>query len=763
MNNLHFEPVIDPTLWITLAVLLGAALAWYAWSRPSAVTRRRWIAIVGLTSAAAAGVLGILLNPIWHEPVPPPAGKPVLTVLVDKSASMAVRDAAESKSRFAAASAVAANIARTLGDRFDVQLRTFGESTTATSAAELTDQTADAPSSDITRAIVETLSTDIPQGHAALLLSDGIDNGPAGLSGLRDAVRAAKAMNVPIHASPFGGDTVLNDLEVVASRPQELSFAGQSVSLAVGVKQRGRLTDRAELVLLRNDQELSRQNATLSPDGTATVRFEAREDASGLYRYEVRIAPHDGEATTVNNSATVLLRVTERPVRALLLEGKPYWDGKFLVRTLAADPALDVDALVRVSDSRFVKRSLRLSGRAAKAVLDEAPAASEPSAGSRPWQRSELMDVIDDPFAFLEGPDGLASCQVVILGRDADVFLNDRFVERLRTWISRDGGSLVCFRGMPVSSTSEHFSRFLPVRWSPVRETRFRPRLTERGMESDWLTSGGDVSLERLPSLAAASTQERLKPLSVVLATSDKDQAASVFTYQPYGTGRVVALEGAGMWRWAFLAPQYQSHDEVYAGLWQSLLRWLVSAVGLIPGQHAALRTDQVNYVVGDAVTAFVLLREDRRGADGPKVELFAGDIEKGETLSSSPVGDEPGVYRVALGALPEGRYRLRMLDDTPAAGDEAAAAFDVRPNFREQLDVQARPDLLTYIAAETGGTVLSAETASRVGQEFETHLARSRAVEVRRLTAWDRWWVLTGILTMWGAAWGLRRSAGLV
>ena len=38
-------------------------------------------------------VLGILLNPTWIEPVAPPAGKPLLTVLVDATASMATADA----------------------------------------------------------------------------------------------------------------------------------------------------------------------------------------------------------------------------------------------------------------------------------------------------------------------------------------------------------------------------------------------------------------------------------------------------------------------------------------------------------------------------------------------------------------------------------------------------------------------------------------------------------------------------------------------
>src|SRR4029077_17407486 len=100
-----------------------------------------------------------------------------------------------------------------------------------------------------------------------------------------------------------------------------------------------------------------------------------------LFRYDVRVEPNAQEATTANNTAPFLVRVVDQPVRVLLLEGKPYWDGRFLIRTLAADPALEVDAIVRVTESRFVMRSLKLdrSGTAASAA-----AAGAESGGATP-------------------------------------------------------------------------------------------------------------------------------------------------------------------------------------------------------------------------------------------------------------------------------------------------------------------------------------------------------------------------------------------
>ena len=64
---------------------------------------------------------------------------------------------------------------------------------------------------------------------------------------------------------------------------------------------------------------------------------------AGLYRYEVRADALPGEVTTVNNTAPLLLRVVDQPIRVLLLEGKPYWDTKFLVRTLVGRSVDRVD------------------------------------------------------------------------------------------------------------------------------------------------------------------------------------------------------------------------------------------------------------------------------------------------------------------------------------------------------------------------------------------------------------------------------------
>jgi hypothetical protein len=772
MPSLTVECLIPPALWVALAVATASLLAWYSRRRPGAAPRGRWAAIIALMALGTADALAILLNPTWIEPITPPAGKPLLTVLVDQSASMAVEDAVGGKSRWIAASELAAQAERDLSSRFDVEVRTFSETLSAASSAELANRRPDGQSTNLSAGLAGALATDRPQGQAIHLISDGIHNAPGGIAPLADVLRLARAMDAPIYTTTLGGATSLRDLEVSVIRPQEVTFVGQRVPISIALRQRGSLIDSAEVVLLHDGKEVAREIQPIAADGRTALKFHVVQNQSGLYRYDVRVEPHAAEATDSNNMASFLVRVVDQPVRVLLLEGKPYWDGKFLIRTLAADPSLEVDAIVRIAENRFVMRNLKLDRRSGGGSDPGVATGSSEIAGATEVAgatalRIETSSIVHDPQTLLSGPQGLDGYQLVVLGRDAEAFLSPAVLERLRTWISRDGGSLICYRGTPVAQVPADLARLMPVRWSPARESRFRVKLTDRGNDLSWLNPGQaaeDDVFNRMPSLATTAPAESPKPLSVVLARSEADAGPAVVTYQSYGTGRVVAVEGSGMWRWAFLSPQYQQHDQVYGSLWQSLLRWLVSSVGLVPGQDLMLRTDKVTYSAGETVAALLLTRDESAGRKKLEVELTAEGDGSTRTVTAVPLGEEPGVYRVPFGVLPEGAYRARVTGSAAtSASSSTSVAFDVRSISAEQLDVQARPDLMARIAEQSGGSVLDANGTTSLSDRFREHLARSRPEKVRRIPAWDRWWVLVGMIAVWGTAWSLRRSAGLV
>ncbi|MBS0263142.1 MAG: VWA domain-containing protein [Planctomycetes bacterium] len=793
MVTLIFDPLISATVWVVAALLTGAVLVAYAWKRPSGISRLRWGAIQFWVALGAAALLIVLLNPSWQIRIPPPAEKPRLAILIDESASMSTSDLGPDKSRFEVATEIAEVCAAKLAETYDVDVRTFSKQLLPTTTQAVKQRRPDGLITDLAGAITQGIDSARSSGQSLLVLSDGNHNAVGGTPRVLAAAALARSREIPVFTKTLGSDAEIHDLALRPQNPQQLAFAGQVVPLTALVRRRGNAPGAVSVILELDGKEVSRQAVYVTAGSEAEVRFQVDQAQRGLYRYEVRVETFPGEATEINNYGAFVLRVVDEPIQVLLVEGKPYWDAKFLARSLAADPSLELHSLVRVTPTRFLQRTLLRdgqpptgAGRTSQAKPGDSqtppaavpgegqPAESEVVPGDTGASQSPVRGALTESWRVVpEGANVLADAkrlgayQVVILGRDSDVFLSEEAISNLRQWVASDSGALVCFRGMPTSSSDERFEKLLPVQWQKSSEARFRMVLTERGRDLHWFDSpqGGTVdALPSLPALATSSPGERPKPLANVLASASGNGTvdAPAVTYQPYGGGRVVVVEGAGMWRWAFLPPAYADYDAAYGTLWQSLLRWLVAGAGLLPGQDLALRTDQVTFPSGETATATLLVRREAAQGPIPAIELSGNGIDTPRQFVPTPLGDLPGVFRLDFGQLAEGRYQARIAGQ-PADKSGATTVFDVRSLSEEQLDKKARPDLMARIAASTGAIDFSSATADEIVKAFQAHLEQSRHERIQRTTAWDRWWVLAGIFFCWMCAWVLRRSGGLV
>lgn len=769
MGRLTFEPLIPASLWLLLAVAAAALLVWYGTSRPGRMPLRSWVLTLSLMTAGLVLVLGVLLNPTWIDPIDPPAGKPLLTVVLDESASMAVNDAANGASRFAAARDIARSLVTDLAADFDVRIRSFSTDAAPAEIAELRAREPKGMLTDVAGALSSSIDEHRPAGQAVVVLSDGIHNAASGHRDVLAAVRSARAAGAPVYTHTLGRSDApdIHDIETEIRTPQQLAYVGQQVPITARVYERGGAGGAVQVALLHDGQTVETQTVTLSPDGPAEAKFMVSRESPGLYRYEVRVDPRPGEVIGINNTAVQFLEVVNEPIRVLLLEGKPYWDAKFLMRTLAADPVVALDSIVRMAEGRFLRRVLGNAGPAEGAE----PALEQVG-------RDERWKVMADPGDVLNDANALASYQIVVLGRDTEAFLTDTAVTNLRRWISRQGGALVCYRGSPAVAIGQKLAHILPVQWADGTESRFHVQLTEQGESLRWLGDLEDrldgARLGELPTLATVSRVDKPRPLATVLATARSpsgDQEWPVITCQNYGTGRVAVIEGAGMWRWAFLPPQHQAFGTVYGTLWQSLMRWLVSGAGLRPGQQIDLRCDRVIFESSESASAMLLLGEQAIGGAIPTIELFVvGEDNPVGQFAPAAVGSDPGIFRVGFGRLPPGQYEARVSQ----AGFDALmkngstdlppwARFDVRAPVREQLELAARPDLMKLVATESGGAELASGSAREVLAAFAAFRKQANPERIQRIPAWDRWYVLVGIFAVWAGAWAVRRAGGLI
>jgi hypothetical protein len=762
MTPITLDPQVPLALWVPLALAAAMLLVVYLRAlRGRLLGWRRW-GIPALMALAAAVPLVVLLNPTWLSRAPLPPGKPLLTVLVDASASMAVGDAADKTSRYQQASRIALAAADQLGERYEVVLRAFARDCAIVSPQTLAARSPDGSATDLAAALERSLDDERPQGQAVLLVSDGIHN-VGGSSRLRETMARAKALGAPVYTKTLGGPVDVRDLEVEFRRGQEIAFVHQSVPITVTLRQRGSLAPDVNVRLLLEGKEIQRRRVKLVANGAAEEVFNISQDQPGLFRYEVAADVLAGEVSAANNTASLSVRVVDQPVRVLLLEGKPYWDTKFLIRTLSLDRSVELTAVVQLAAGRLLQRTITR----ASAPHDNKPGGKSPGekpAGDGP---ADAWTIEKDAGKLLTDPALLARYQVVMLGRNAEVFLSDESLGRLRKWLNDEDGSLVCFRGAPSSDISQRLDELMPVRWSLSPETRFRVQWSDEGQTLGWLPHGECDPLSAMPSLSSATMTEAKPYAATVLATSVAagGQVVPVITSRPVGamgSGRVVVVEGAGMWRWAFLPPQHQDRDDLYGSLWRSLVRWLVTNVGLLPSQQMALRPDKATFTTEENVLATLLVRENPSRAGVPRLLLSGGTLSEPQTVVCKPWGNVPGQYHADLGALAEGRYRIRV-EGAGKNETAAEAAVDVRGNLQERLELSAQPALMKWIADASGGRVLDSADPASLARHFEEHLVRSRPERILRTPVWDRWWMLVSALALWGVTWGLRRRSGLV
>lgn len=748
--RLQFDPPFLPVQTVALALLaIGAAVTLYLrWELRQRARRDRGLLI--LRGAVVVLLALILLNPVVNAAAPASHAKAPFLILLDTSRSMNTADAGDplpaQETRWNAAKhAVLENRAllNTLQQRYTVRFYGFDARATAQSPEALSAQAQPAGSRTVIGdAINQAVNAAQPAArsesaatvHGGLLLvSDGRDNGEASPV---EAAHVAKTLGFPVYTLCLGRETKQKDLQVVARRPQSFAAPNQPVELAAEIRDSGIPAANVRVTLLREGRQVASQTVAVSP-GRKEVTFPVKEPNKGFYRYSIACMPVPDETDTTNNRASIFLNILDTRARVLLLEGFPSWDSKFLAQTLRDDPAITLDSIYQLTETK----PFALHGSADKPLLTVPRTAAD-----------------------------FSHYDVVILGKGYESFFDAVSTEALKQWIADRGGNLVFLRGRPDERTPA-LADLEPVTFGNQELEAARLRLTEAGRSHPGFSfdTGQDAQtvVQKLPSLISATRVQGEKALAVVLAraagtedTADNTKEMAMLAYQRYGQGKVLAVVGQGLWRWAFLPPDLAPYGQVYKEFWTQTLRWLISESDFLPGQRIALHTDRATYSDKETVTLLGYLRGPKP-AHLPPIHLTTPG---GKTTTLVPTrGDgktadftatyrptQPGEY-TATTALPGGSEKALP----------TATTFTVYPGQQEDANRSADPALMRQIAAAGGGQSLRPQELA--GLPDSLHAAEQAALRTNApRTAWDRAWVLALLLSLLTVEWLLRRRTGL-
>lgn len=741
-ENIIFDPPIPREYIFALGALAAVVTILNYWRarRGVGAIKRTFIGLLRLGVVVALTI--ILLRPMVVEGRDVLDKRSVFTIIVDESESMNTTDM-DGKSRYATVidrlKEVEGSLLAKLRQDYDVEFQTFSDSAKATTYWQLLAQeTVTGSVTDLSAALFNLGNSASSRSHAgALLISDGRSN-EGGDPG--DAARYLKSLNLPVWVTTVGTATESKDLFVSAYFNQSFLFAGQDAALRVYLGHTGYEGWYAKVTLLRDGVPVATEQVILSGLNTR-LNFPINEELKGTYRYTVNVEPLAGEADTKNNARSVFVQVVDEKAKVLVLEAKPYWDSKFLLRALQADPNLEVTAVFDITGER-----------------DKIFAITQ----AQP-DRPNAVRTVRLPRTREE----LARYDCIILGRGIDNLLTAAELRLFKEYVEQRGGGLIFARGKSYSGSDSELADLEPIVWDEGGLARARFQLTPAGRINPIFDFGSsrntDLILRELPEMISIAKVKREKSLAIILAkgaSGNNAEEIATISYQRYGKGKVMTVGASGLWQWSFMRENLSQYDEVYARFWGQMIRWLVYGSDFLPGQDISFHTDRFSYSAGESVPLVIQTKNVDLAEYAPRIEIVSPEGTRIELLPEPEEGGG-GLYSVAFVPEMEGDYKA-VLHSNVGAPDELSVEFGVYSDALERRHVAADPDTMNRIAETTGGKSLALdewESLANAVRDFE--LASHEELEAKDV--WDTLRIFAILMGVLAVEWFIRRKSGLV
>jgi uncharacterized membrane protein len=740
-GDVVWSPVV-PMWLVALLAAFAIVVAVSSYRRVVGLPRGPRAGLLMARTAVLLVVVACLLRPTLVVATAVPQ-RNVLAVLLDDSRSMALRDLGDAPRVDAVARVFAdsATLVRELADRFALRFYRFGADVRPSAGAG--NLQALGTRTDLAAAL-EGARQELAGTPLAgiIVVTDGADN----VGGDVDrALLSLRARKVPVYAVGVGLERFPRDVAiervVLPARP----LLGANLLADVTLRLRGVGGERLTLTAEADGRMVASEVIALpSREETMQTRLRLEALPPGTHRITVRAAALDRETVAENNEAHAMVQVREGPDRILYVEGEPRPELGFIRRAIATDTALQLVALLRSAEKKYlrlgVKDSLEL-------------------AGGFPATRQELF-----------------TYRGVIIGSIEASFFSADQLRMLADFVSQRGGGLLAlggraslaeggFRGTPVAEVLPlALDRTPRGPEDPAVELRVRPTIAGFSQPAVQLAANDTATSRKwdsLPPVTIVNALGSLRPGATALLTGRRDGDnvdQPVLASQRFGRGTATVFSPQDSWLWKMHA-DIAVEDLTHATFWRQLARSLseespdrveIATVParVAPGEPVELRArvaDEQYIDVNDASVVATITTPSGRVTEVPLEWALA---ENG-VYAARFVAEEAGVYRVGADAR-RGRDTLRAAPAALLADDQGA---DVE-------QAEQRAPLLRRIARETGGRYYPLDAAGALAEDVQF---TESGVSVREaLDLWDMPIVFLVVAGLLAAEWGVRRSRGL-
>ncbi len=718
-------------LWGWAAVgLAAAAVGWTSYRR--LLGHRAGRAVLGGVRAVVVGLLAVLLaGPLLIDPEQRIEPDHVLT-LVDRSASMTVRDVQASGSDGSSSESDSS------GDRWrsrDEQLKAmlrsherlwsrlapadghrelhwlgFGER-----LQELAGPTSLGPADDRLTALPSALGNSLRRLagkpiSAVVLFSDGRSSRSLG----PETWNRLRREGVPVFPVPLGAKDPPPDLAIQRVEAPDRAFVDDTVPVTVGLRTNEGTRDGGS----SDDAKKKVSDASVQLVDTATdkvldkakvgrvdrpVRLLTTPEAAGKAEWVVRLESDRPDLIERNNRRSFTVDLVDRPIRVLYVEGYPRWEYRYLKNMLVRESSITSSVLLLSADPKFAQE------------------------GNKPLERLPRSAEELKPY------------DVILLGDVRAGYFTKKQLRLIKQHVSTRGGGLIWIAGprrTPQSYLGGPLADLLPMHGSQSTDrlaspVDLQPTAAARALGVLRLGrpgKGGEKPgwPKDLPKLLWGQAVGPLKPATEPLA-ADRETGAPIVMRMRYGAGDTLFVATDEIWRWRHgRGPLY------FEQFWMQLIRLLGRSrleAKAGEGQRATVRVSHRRASVGDTLVVKVklldqsLLEGGSEGSVGEGVNVSVRPKASGDgsgpraaasqRLLLTPT-DEKGVYRGEWTPSRAGTLVLRV-DDKRLGKVEAKRTVEVVRRAHELLHPQANHELLKTLAEKTNGKVLGPDSLSKL------------------------------------------------
>ena len=428
--------------------------------------------------------------------------------------------------------------------------------------------------------------------------------------------------------------------------------------------------------------------------------------------------------------------------RALILEGRPRWEFRYIRNLLDRDEKWDLTT-----------------------VLADLTA---PDGG---------IDRGEEPTMFPADRDLLYTYDLIILGDFPSTLLKGDEIEWIRDAVGNRGVGLIVIDGLRKhlrSYSNTPLAELLPVEWDadePVTNPESLRltekgvlRLTEQGADvaALMLSTGEKTNTEIWASLQPPHWLSSVRPLpgaEVLVEAVLKDKPIPAVAFRRFGAGKVLFTTFDETWRW-----RYRVADEYHQRYWNQVSNLIMASPFAVSDRYVSIDAGLLQYTPGQNVEIRAKVR-DPQGRGVTDAAVKANILLDGKKIAAVPleIDKDSGEFRGRTAPLLAGDYEVKIeVLGYPEDQMLAKAQFYVEPpNAGELVQLDADEQLLKQIASNAGGEFFREEQASALADRLRL-LSEGRVMQ-SDTALWQSYLWFAAVVLLLTIEWILRKRAGML